>query len=301
LKPVLLDLFCGGGGCAKGYKDAGFTVVGVDIEPQPRYAGDAFIQGGALEFLAEHGHEYDAIHASPPCQAYSIMRNLPWLDGIEYPALIKPTKDRLDTLGKPYVLENVMGAKKGSPNLRKHGLEDHGLVAPYLCGTMFGLPFYRHRLFATNWLLVPPWRHPRHENAVLPGRMFGERGHMISFFEDELPELPLMVNDPGIPRKRGQWEQGYQERHPNDSQQAALASESSDKRGLESWPGRRSEPAGLATAQPQNGIKVGIGHHAGWRFAAEAMGIDWMKREELTQAIPPAYTEYIGQFLQQVV
>ena len=24
------------------------------------------------------------------------------------------------------------------------------------------------------------------------------------------------------------------------------------------------------------------------------MGIDWMKREELTQAIPPAYTRFIG-------
>jgi hypothetical protein len=29
----------------------------------------------------------------------------------------------------------------------------------------------------------------------------------------------------------------------------------------------------------------------------EAMGIDWMNREELREAIPPAFTEFIGKHL----
>jgi hypothetical protein len=33
-----------------------------------------------------------------------------------------------------------------------------------------------------------------------------------------------------------------------------------------------------------------------WR---RVMGIDWMKRDELAQAIPPAYTELIGHQLMQ--
>ena len=69
-RPRLLDLFCGAGGAAVGYHRAGFEVVGVDIKPQPHYPFE-FHKGDALEFLWKHSHDYDAIHASPPCQAYS--------------------------------------------------------------------------------------------------------------------------------------------------------------------------------------------------------------------------------------
>ena len=68
----LLDLFCGAGGAAMGYHRAGFDdITGMDIKPMPRYPFK-FIQGDALEYLAAHGAEYDVIHASPPCQAYSM-------------------------------------------------------------------------------------------------------------------------------------------------------------------------------------------------------------------------------------
>lgn len=37
-----------------------------------------------------------------------------------------------------------------------------------------------------------------------------------------------------------------------------------------------------------------VGHPPFWAAHADAMGIDWMSRPELVQAIPPAYTEHIG-------
>lgn len=67
-RPRLLDLFSGAGGAARGYQLAGFHVTGVDTKSQPRYAGDVFIRADAMEFPLDG---FDAIHASPPCQAYS--------------------------------------------------------------------------------------------------------------------------------------------------------------------------------------------------------------------------------------
>ena len=128
-KPRLLDLFCGAGGAAMGYHRAGFEVVGVDIEPQPNNP-HTFIQADAIEYLAAHGHEYDAIHASPPCQHYSSTRNL---HNVEYPDLIDKLREVLEFMGVFYVIENVPGAP---------------LIAPHqLCGSMFGLRVRRHRLF----------------------------------------------------------------------------------------------------------------------------------------------------------
>lgn len=144
MKPRLLDLFCGAGGAGMGYHRAGFDVVGVDIRPMPRYPFE-FHQADALEYLTAHGHEFDAIHASPPCQRYSVLTNGVWQDRVDsHPGLIAPVRELLIKTGKPYVIENVEGARKE-------------LVNPLmLCGSMFKpLEVFRHRYFETNFM--PPF------------------------------------------------------------------------------------------------------------------------------------------------
>ena len=291
-----------------GYRQAGFDeIIGVDNVHQPRYPFE-FVQADALESLAEHGHDYDAIHASPPCQGYSIMHNLPWLRGREYPLLTLPTIEMLEALGKPYVVENVMGARHGSKTLKKRGLEAHGLKAGWLCGTMFGKPFYRHRLFATNWLWLAPG-HPKHVSRRPVGVTSESRGRGVS--------EQVVV----IPTKSGNFNPYWREKQTNNPvnsewrryHDGALNIRPGYEKVPFSYPtivgerlranGRpKDSKIGLSNGMPetqlanwQNGAQaVSIGHAKGWRLAAEAMGIDWMKRDELTQAIPPAYTEFIG-------
>lgn len=205
-KPRLLDLFCCAGGAGMGYHRAGFEVVGVDLSPQPRYPFE-FHQSDALEYLAEHGHEFDAIHASPPCQAYTPLGALH--KHIEYPDLVAATRAALDELGKPYVIENVMAAP----------LDKAKSIT--LCGGMFGLRTYRHRRFESPQPLVAP-EHPKH------------------------------VIRTATKRRRELWEQGWH---------------------------------------------VSITGDVGTYLGLEAMGIDWMNGNELCQAIPPPYTEWIGRQL----
>jgi len=132
-RPKLLDLFCCAGGATKGYQRAGFYVVGVDIKPQPRYCGDEFYQADALDFPLEG---FDAYHASPPCQGYIHLKNGEDLHG--YPLLIDDCRDKLKATGKPFCIENVPAAKEYLRN------------PIMLCGTMFGLPIWKHRYFETN-------------------------------------------------------------------------------------------------------------------------------------------------------
>ena len=285
-RPKLLDLFCGAGGCARGYQQAGFYVVGVDLEPQPHYCGDEFHQADAFEYLAEHWEEFDMIHGSPVCKGYSVMNNLPWLKGREYPLQILPLREALDAIGKPYVIENVMGARWGAKGLKKRGLEAHGMQAGWLCGAMFGLPFYRHRLFETNWFWLQPG-HPKHLIRIRPGHSLSGRARDIVF--------PF----PNSPRSRGTWEDKFQERHPGQSQQAI------PQGNFDKWRASGDPMAALmgkmaTLGKWQNGaqaVGVGIGHAKGWRLAAKAMEIDWMARAELTQAIPPVYCAYLGECL----
>ena len=143
-RPLLLDLFSGAGGAAMGYYRAGFDVVGVDIKSQPHYPFE-FVQRDALDLMRDPinvASDFDVIHASPPCQAYS-----PHLRHRARPSemLIEPTRALLKSTGLPYVIENV----KGAP-----------LTGLMLCGSTFELPIWRHRYFETSPpMLAPPCRH----------------------------------------------------------------------------------------------------------------------------------------------
>jgi DNA (cytosine-5)-methyltransferase 1 len=209
-RPRLLDLFCGAGGASMGYHRAGFDVTGVDNRPMPRYPF-AFVESDALAYVAEHGREYDAIHASPPCHHYSTGTQHRKRAGIVYPDLLVPTQDLLRASGRPYTIENVPGAARL-------------LRAPILlCGGMFGLGVMRHRYFETN---VPAIR-------ALPHSCNGDR----------IDRDAVSVTRHGPPPR-------WYRKHPGAT------------------------------------FRVTIWH--------DAMGINWMDRRSLTQAIPPAYTEHIG-------
>lgn len=143
----LLDLFSCAGGAGTGYHQAGFEVVGVDIDDQPRYPFE-FHRADALEFLADHWHEFDVIHASPPCQSYSDLAKRNG-NADAWPRLIEPVREALVTTNRHWILENVEGAPMIDPVM--------------LCGTQFpGLRVIRHRLFETSFPLpaLPHGKHP---------------------------------------------------------------------------------------------------------------------------------------------
>jgi DNA (cytosine-5)-methyltransferase 1 len=201
MKPRLLDLFSGAGGAAVGYHRAGFEVVGVDINPQPNYPYE-FHQADALTYPLDG---FDAIHASPPCQAFTAYRRRGDGVGDDYPDLIDPVRQRLQATGLPYVIENVAGAPLHNP--------------ARLCGSSFGLDVQRHRYFESNvTLLAPPCDHGW-----------------------QTPRFPCATNRTNLRRT----------------------------------------------------VEVGV-----WRIPLavqqQAMGIDWMTLRELSEAIPPAYTECLG-------
>jgi DNA (cytosine-5)-methyltransferase 1 len=202
MTPRLLDLFCGAGGAAAGYHRAGFDVVGVDVRPQPRFPFE-FHQDDALEFLAEHGGEFDAIHASPPCHDHSALSARSGKDGTGW--LLDATRQALAS-HPVTVIENTPGAKMRADFT--------------LCGGMFGLRTYRHRWFEVTG--------------------------------------PLMLTEPPHPRHR-------------------IRTSSKQRRAC--W---------------DAGLHVSVTGDVGTYVGRLAMGIDWMTGDELSQAIPPVYAEYIG-------
>lgn len=178
-----------------GYYKAGFEVVGIDKDPQPNYPF-TFVQANILEIdLSEF--DVDVFHASPPCQKYSWSAKR-WKKN--YPDLVSTIREKLEATGKPFIIENVVGAPLNNPIM--------------LCGRMFGLGVIRHRLFESSLKIKAPKHHP-HKWTVRSGKYCTVAGH--------------------------------------------------------GGDGKAS--------------------HNAWK---SAMGIDWMTKEELTQAIPPAYTYCIG-------
>lgn len=171
----ILDLFSGAGGSAFGLHQAfpDAEIVGVDIMPQPRYPFRHVVVD-AMQFPLEG---YDFVWASPPCQGYSIMHNLPWLRDREYPMLVEPIRARLKAWGGLYVIENVAGAQR-----KAH------MAANWLCGGMFGRRFYRHRLFETNFSWWMP-THPRHRHVIRHGAMLGDRAskHGLGIWQERHP------------------------------------------------------------------------------------------------------------------
>jgi DNA (cytosine-5)-methyltransferase 1 len=141
-----LDLFCGAGGATRGLQMTGFHVTGVDINPQPRYCGDAFVQGDIAKMHAVHLFPFDFVWASPPCQAHTTLKAMH--NAKRHADMIATTRALLVASGKPYVIENVSGAPLQSPFI--------------LCGTMFclgtkcGAVLHRHRLFETNFCVSSP-------------------------------------------------------------------------------------------------------------------------------------------------
>ena len=134
MKPRLLDLYCKAGGAGMGFHRAGFEIVGVDKEPQKHYPFE-FHQADALEYLMEHWKEFDAVHASPPCQDHT-RSYTPYDHGTAH--LLPDTRNILLKTNKLWDIENVPGAP---------------MRADYrLCGCMFDLPkLRRERWFETSW------------------------------------------------------------------------------------------------------------------------------------------------------
>lgn len=143
-----------------GYHRAGFDVVGVDLfkhkdakgrtvgHSQSRYPFHS-IQSDAIEYVKAHGHEYDAIHASPPCQLYSVTHNAHQKK--DHPDLVEPTREALKATGKPYIIENVPNAPLIEPITLCGAAFD--LTATDIDGTP--LVLRRHRLFESNVWLWP--------------------------------------------------------------------------------------------------------------------------------------------------
>jgi DNA (cytosine-5)-methyltransferase 1 len=162
---IVVDLFCGAGGASMGLYQAfpGTTIIGVDLQPQPRYPFQ-FLQADVLALPLDLARIPGAfIWASPPCQRYSAGAGK-WGTQEDHPHLIPATRELLIASGHPYCIENIAAA-------RAH------LVNPImLCGTQFDLGVFRHRLFETNFPVAEP-THVKHAGRIGDGKYHTVTGH----------------------------------------------------------------------------------------------------------------------------
>lgn len=171
---MLLDAYCCAGGASKGYDRAGFRVIGVDINPRPDYPFRSY-EGDAVAFIRHWGYLFDAIAASPPCQKHTTLTKGNQARGWEndHVDLIAETRDAIIETGKPYIIENVVGARAE-------------LIDPVmLCGLSFGLKVFRHRLFESNIPLTVP-EHTSHTGHRVAGWRHGVKyeGDMFAVYGD---------------------------------------------------------------------------------------------------------------------
>lgn len=260
MRPVMLDLCAGQGGATKGYQEAGWDVLAVDLDAnalrrnpaEGTHVGDiidvltALILGVQIPFTMRDGSvrwvsldEIDAIHVSPPCQAYSIATAGNPAARAKHVRLIAASRDLLVQTGKPWVIENVEQARSQ--------LNDPVL----LCGRMFGLEVLdedgmplvldRHRLFESNVPLTAP-AHGKH-GAVQVAGVYGGSRHA----------------------KRLPWED-----------LAAVAPR--DRYCARVGRGGGYVPRSIPVKQA-------------------LLGIDWMTVKGMEESIPPAYAEWVGEQL----
>jgi DNA (cytosine-5)-methyltransferase 1 len=299
-------LFAKAGGCSVGFARAAEKlglepyVVGIDKDWQKRYPSSdlvsvehtgtpnttyRFLQGDVLELLntawgRRFIRTFDFVHASPPCQFYSIARSIG--NGADHPELIEPTRDGLLAAGVPYSIENVEKAK--------WALRDPVM----LCGSMFNRDIKRHRLFETSLPIEQPdCHHDRWVNRYVIQRSRGRaekhavRSRVVSVFGRQTGtkrvgfDLATIVNAKGIPRTVP----------VEGASTVSVFGNAGDTYGpisVEEIEQHRFYEAPVVHVHGTSGGKGGVDL---WR---EVMGIEWMVANEIREAIPPDYTEWLG-------
>lgn len=248
---------------------AGFDVTGVDINQQPNYPFK-FMQMSALD--VDVG-AYEFMWASPPCFLFTgiIPEKQRLLHGHKWnhENLIPPMREKAVKAGIPYIIENVAGAHKE-------------LVDPIrLCGTMFDLRVFRHRLFESNGPIAS-YRRCDHRNKSLGV-------HSPKFKKaPECAELPEGWTLQEKVRSSGA-SAGHKDHYyvsPAGKKHRSLQS------ALHSAHHAKPKPDDFVQFWPVYGMTGQRGTLQEW---SDAMGIDWMPNpRSLALAIPPAYSEYLG-------